>query len=325
MAQQSIEEILGLPAGGADLEPEGEASQTIDELLGLKNGKAPLPKGAEWSSAKEAVNAGLLGFGPEIAAGGYALSHAQQAGGLGQAYSEGLKTINQARGQYMDENPLAGGAIDLAGSAPTVALASMLTPAMPYAGAFAVGSRMGQGASGALFRGLQSATRGAMLGGQAGALESKLTGGSLGENVVQGAELGAGLNLAGKGLKAVMGPRASAATALPIRHGRWTHGLFAGGAAGALAGGMAERAAEYGVHAASSLASSPGTAAAAGVAALAAATGYAAVRAVRNAARREAHGLSPTDWDRMLEGMSRGAGVNVLGGAQTTSSPPSRP
>lgn len=301
--QQSIEDILGeAPKGG---------QQAIEDILGdASDGSG---EANPWGHLSEALNAPVLGFGPELQAAGYAVSHAGVHGGLGQAYQIGLQNFQAQRQRYVEENPLAAAGIDLAGSAIPVTAASMLTPELPGGVALGARARLGSSAVGPALRTARSVARGALLGGEAGALETKLTGGDLGQNTIQGAEIGSALNLAGRTAQAVLGPNG---IRLPIHHGRFRG--FGQGIGAGLGFYAADKAAEHGLSALGSLLSNPGAAGAAGLAALATATGLGAVRAIRNAARREALGLRGSNWDKVREGALRSTSVNALGGTGQT-------
>src|SRR6267154_1965725 len=152
--------------------------------LGAQAGAKPVAAaGPQWGAWQQFVSGNELGLGPRVAALGYAAAH-------GGRYAEGLETIRGLKQAYESEHPVLAPGLEIAGSIPTVIAANALTPGLPELAATGTAGRIGAGA---------------IMGAEAGALQTPVTGGDLGQNIAVGTGLGAAfpaVNAAGQRLLA---------------------------------------------------------------------------------------------------------------------------
>lgn len=203
MPQMTEEEFLGLPlARGVAPSIQGVPSypkqMTEEEFLGVGPGEViPLSQSAStgapspnpWGWMSEALSGTAFGFGPELQGTENYLTG--KAGKL--TLDQSIYNARSAKESFEREHPGWAKGVEVAGSIPSVALTNMLTPGLSAAArSTSLPLRM---------------LGGAVAGGEAGALQSKITGGDVGMNALTGAGVGAALPGAGAAFGRMMTPR----------------------------------------------------------------------------------------------------------------------
>lgn len=156
-----------------------------DHLLG---DGTPAKPPVDWNGLDAVTNGLLLGAGPYIMGASRSIRK-------GTSFSSELAKAKGARASYAEENPLTSSSLEIAGSLPTVGLATAASPEL------VVPAALGRAAPLAG----RAATMG-LRGAEAGVLQTPLTGGDAGENAITGAGVGAAFPLIGAGVSAAIRP-----------------------------------------------------------------------------------------------------------------------
>lgn len=199
-----------LLAGPSETPHSVGAGPDWDALLGTEKA----PPAPDWNAMDAIMNGLVLGQGPRIRAASRSLRGKN-------AFGAELESAESDRAAYQARHPVLSPSLEIAGSLPTVALATAASPELAVpAGLFGKAAPL---AGRAATLGLQ--------GAEAGALQTPLTGGELGENVLTGAGVGGAFPLVGAGISASLRPvvdkgvasavSAARALGLPIRPGQY--------------------------------------------------------------------------------------------------------
>lgn len=195
-------EFLGIPSTPAARSPEmsdipSSEYQDPYDFLGISPGvgvarprqsaTSTLPP--RWNLADQFFSGLGLGFGPELQ-GTEDYLRAGPSGAL--SLYQHIYNAQQEQAAAERSNPGLYGATEILGSLPTVVGANMLTPG--------VNSLLRGGAAARM-------AGNALVGAEAGALQSKITGGDIGENALTGAALGAGLSGASSAVGRLLTPK----------------------------------------------------------------------------------------------------------------------
>lgn len=158
---------------------------------------APSPN--EWGWMHQLMSGAALGFGPELQGTENYLTGKSGKLDLNQS----IYNARSAKESFEREHPGWAKGVEIAGSVPTVGLTNMLTPGLGVAARSAsLPLRM---------------LGGAIAGGEAGAMQSKITGGDVGVNALTGAGIGAVLPGAGAAFGRMMTPRVEAGLVDTVR------------------------------------------------------------------------------------------------------------
>lgn len=174
-----------LLAGPAEEPHSVGAGPDWDHLLG---DGTPAKPPTDWNGLDALANGILLGAGPYIEA-------ASRSVRKGTSYQGELAKAKGARASYSANNPLTSGTLEIAGSLPTVGLATAASPEL------VMPATLGRAAPLAG----RAATMG-LRGVEAGAMQTGLTGGDPGMNAITGAGVGSAFPLLGAGISSAIRP-----------------------------------------------------------------------------------------------------------------------
>lgn len=165
--------------------PSGGAYQDPYEFLGIAPGtlaaRTPqaLTQGRpnDWNYGKQIVSGLTLGFGPELYG---TQKYIDEGGPMGPlSLSQNIYNQTQAQEAFERENYLNAKPIELISSVPTTVAANALTPGLStLARSPSIAARLGAGA---------------LAGAETGALQTRITGGDIGENALMGGLLQGGM------------------------------------------------------------------------------------------------------------------------------------
>lgn len=184
-----------LLAGPTEVPHSVGAGPDWDHLLG---DGTPAKPPVDWNGLDALANGLVLGAGPYIRAAGRSARQGFKAG----SYSAELAKAKADQASYTADNPITSGTLGVLGSMPAVGLATAASPEI------AVPSLLGKAAP-LLGRAATWASRGA----EAGALQTGVTGGDVGENALTGAAIGGALPVVGAVVKGAVKPVVDAGVA----------------------------------------------------------------------------------------------------------------